>query len=402
MPFRPGDGEFPHIEIGRHPDQPERRRRRPFFAPVPPPANRGEHATALTDQTSTAIEEAIQHRTSLGIDPRRLLVLEFNTVNYDTHEDFVERFLAQVVDESVYQEGDQTRVRTVVQFPDEETILAFRAELSAYQGEAIAATRLSPRGREKFFDSLQRITNVSPEDRTGRRLRAEGFPEADRFFLDVDLWRPDDAGQAREVLAEFRETCNRARCRVIDEVHTDSLMLLKLEATREFGEQLLGIDLVARVDLPPRVADGYSRFFEDFPPLDQAQQPDDDAPILCIVDSGVVAGHPFLRGWVISERDFETGENTEVDQNGHGTSVAGLGVYGDIENCIETGSWQPKVRICSAKVLRNEENPIDPSRPRAVFPDQNRIEHTIETAVRHFHDEGIRAGRCRRAADQGG
>jgi hypothetical protein len=246
---------------------------------------------------------------------------------------------------------------------------------------------LPPKGREKFFDSLQQVRNVAAEDRTGKRLKTEGFPAAEPFFLDVDLWRPEDNRQAREVIGEFRTICEQNGSRVTDEVHTASLLLVKVRATRAFAEQLLGIDLVARVDLPPRVAAGYTRFFEDFPPPGEEEQPDETDPMLCVVDSGVVSGHPFLRNWVVAERDFDTGENTEVDQNGHGTSVAGLAAYGDIANCIETGQWRPKVRICSAKVLRNEENPIDPSRPRAVFPDQNRIEHTIENAIRHFHDE---------------
>lgn len=387
MALLPGDGEFPHIEIERQPDEPERRRRRPFFPPVPTPPDRGEHAATLTDQTTEAVRETAQRRESVGIDPNRLVVLEFNTVNYDTRDDFVERFHAQVVDESVSAEADQTRVRTVVQFPSEAAIRGFEREIAAYRGEPVAQPVLPPKGREKFFDSLQQVRSVSREDRMGRRIKTEGFPQAAPFYLDVDLWRPEDDGIAREILAEFRATCQRAGCRVTDEVHTASLLLLKVQATRAFAEQLLGIDLVARVDLPPHVAAGYTRFFEDFPPLDQGQQPDESDPMLCVVDSGVVSGHPFLRNWVVAERDFDTGENTEVDQNGHGTSVAGLAVYGDIANCIETGQWNPKVRICSAKVLRNEENQTDPSRPRAVFPDQNRIEHTIEDAIRHFHDE---------------
>ncbi|MGD0499076.1 MAG: S8 family peptidase [Bryobacteraceae bacterium] len=387
MALRPRDGEFPHIEIERQADEPERRRKKPFFPPVPAPPDRRGHATTLQDQTARAVQETVQHRESLGIDPNRLVVLEFGTVNYDSHDDFVERFHAQVVDEGVSGVAEQTRVRTVVQFPSEAAIRAFESEISAYRGQPVPRTVLPPKGREKFFDSLQQVRNVSAEDRMGKRVRTEGFPAAEPFFLDVDLWRPEDDASVREVLAEFRSTCQRAGCLVTDEVRTASLLLLKVQSTRTFAEQLLGIDLVARVDLPPHVAAGYTRFFEDFPPLDQEQVPDESDPMLCVVDSGVVSGHPFLRNWVVAERDFDSGENSEVDQNGHGTSVAGLAVYGDIANCIETGRWQPKVRICSAKVLRNEENPIDPSRPQAVFPDQNRIEHTIEEAIRHFHDE---------------
>src|SRR5579862_9289421 len=126
MPIRPHDGEFPHIEIERHPDAPERRRKQFFPTRVPPPNDRGKHAVNLTDQTTSAIDETVQHRGSLGIDPSRLVVLEFTTLNYDTHDDFSQRFQAQVVDESVYEEGEQTRVRTVVQFPNEAAFTAFR------------------------------------------------------------------------------------------------------------------------------------------------------------------------------------------------------------------------------------------------------------------------------------
>jgi hypothetical protein len=76
------------------------------------------------------------------------VVLEFNTVNYDTRDDFVERFHAQVVDESVSEEADQTVVRTVVQFPSEAAIRGFQREIAAYRGEQVAQPVLPPKGRE--------------------------------------------------------------------------------------------------------------------------------------------------------------------------------------------------------------------------------------------------------------
>ncbi|MGH9474885.1 MAG: S8 family peptidase [Terriglobales bacterium] len=111
-----------------------------------------------------------------------------------------------------------------------------------------------------------------------------------------------------------------------------------------------------------------------------------------MIDSGVVAGHPLLANWVIEERDFHTGEATAVDLNGHGTAVAGLVAYGDIASCLESNRWEPRVRICSAKVLRNQPNLLQPDRPEAVFPDQSdkRIESVTEEAIRYFHGQGCR------------
>ena len=76
----------------------------------------------------------------------------------------------------------------------------------------------------------------------------------------------------------------------------------------------------------------------------------------CLVDSGVVAGHPLLSGTVMDERDFDSGEDTPVDRVGHGTHLAGIIVYGDVHACLQSGlPWVPRVGLLSAKVLRRVE-----------------------------------------------
>ncbi|MBW3598429.1 MAG: S8 family peptidase, partial [Planctomycetes bacterium] len=136
------------------------------------------------------------------------------------------------------------------------------------------------------------------------------------------------------------------------------------------------------VDLPSQLSDGYLGIFRDPTPLNQERIPDDRDGLACVIDSGTIAGHPLLSNWVIAERDFDSGEGNPADRNGHGTSVAGLVVYGDIASCIEADHWIPRVRICNAKVLRH-----DGAFDRVVFPEENRIEEVIEEAIRHFHEE---------------
>ena len=144
------------------------------------------------------------------------------------------------------------------------------------------------------------------------------------------------------------------------------------------------MDIVAHADLPPKIAATLTRLFQqlDFP--NPTVVPDESDPLARVLDSGVVAGHPLLVNWIVEERDFDSGENSEVDLHGHGTAVAGLIVYGDIAKCLERNNWQPRVRICSAKVLRSDPNPSDPNQPDAVFPDENRVEQTVEASIRHF------------------
>ena len=389
MPLRPGDGQFTHIEFAREPDRaPERRRPAARFKrpepPVPPDIRR--HGEQIAQQTAAAIEIAGRARQDTGLDPSPVVVVEFDSANFDTRDWFEERFGASVVDESMEKVGDVTRHKTVVQFPTDAALQSFRREITPYQLRQPQRLILTETQREKFFNSLQSVRAISAEERMGTRLKAEGYPDDEPFYLDVDLWRPDDHGLARELLAEFTHVCENAGGRVTDHVQTESLALMKVRCSRALAEQILNLDMVARADLPPKIAAGYTRFFVPVTPPNPTAEPDETDALACVLDSGVVSGHPLLAGWVMAERDFDTGENTEVDLNGHGTSVAGLVVYGNVSKCLELNDWQPKVRICSAKILRSEENPMIADRPQAVFPDRKRVEGTIEEAIRYFHE----------------
>ncbi|MFW6106660.1 MAG: S8 family peptidase [bacterium] len=334
---------------------------------------------AETADTESQISEA---RKAAGVDPFRLLVLEFDSVTLDLHDDLEKRFAVVVVDEKRRQNEDGDRFRYIVQFPDQEALNRFREEVAHYQNEDQAFFAMPHAARRDFFDALQHIGAVSSSDRRGRRLCEEGFPDAETFYLDVDLWHPGNTDSAQFVRDQIRSVCQNLDGHWRDAVHTRSLILGKVRGNRALCEQLLNLDWVARVDLPAQLSDGYLGIFRDPTPLNQERVPDDRDGLACVIDSGTIAGHPLLSNWVIAERDFDSGEGTPVDLNGHGTSVSGLVVYGDIASCIEADRWVPRVRICNAKVLRHDE-----VFGRVVFPEENRIEEVIEQAIRHFHGE---------------
>ncbi len=273
--------------------------------------------------------------------------------------------------------------RVLVQFPTIKEVDGFRSEALHYVWEHRGQTKLPHGLRRRFFDGLEWVRSPGREDRIGARLGEEGFPAAERFVLDVDLWHPGTVDGARAVLEEIRRLCKSYGGRVVDDLRTSSLVLARVEANRDVAEVLLGLDIVAQVNLPPVLPVAYGSLFEEIAPLPDHFVPDGTEPVVAVVDSGVLASHPLIRGWVVEERDFDSGENTAVDRHGHGTQVAGLVVYGDIARCIESGEWTPKVLVASAKVLRCD--PIDETRP--VFPENRRPERLVEDAIRYFHRE---------------
>lgn len=381
MPIERGDGQFSHICFQRVPDfQPDRRTRRRPPSLVRPRSDRTAHAQSVSFGFSQTSEQVTETRQRIGIDPSRLFVLEFSSLNLDIR-DAIERYQAWIVDEYDERDGEEQNYRFLVQFPTETSRQLFLTDLQLYREESDNTETLPPVMRRSFFDALQMpIRTPSREERMGVRLRQEGLPEQELFYLDVDFWHPPTQEETQRLRDEIRGLCERMGGRRIEEVQTSSLLLAKIQANRRLAEALLDLDLVARVDLPPRLAPAYSAIFNTDPPP-TLPMPSDDDPIVCVVDSGVLSGHPFLVNWVIEERDFDTGEDTPTDLNGHGTSVAGLVVYGRVADCLESQTWQPQVKICSAKVLLNGAfgNP--------VFPDDRRVEAITEEAIRHFAGE---------------
>ena len=187
----------------------------------------------------------------------------------------------------------------------------------------------------------------------------------------------------------FREFVQSRGGKVVkDPLITPSLLLVKVEANQSLLDELLQLDVVSLVDLPPSppLEDSFD-LLSPVLPLDPLPPVPANGPLACIVDSGVTAGHPLLRGIVVAAEDFDSGEATPVDLNGHGTQVGGLVVYGDIARRMRGNEWLPQVNLHSAKVMRSELNPLDPTSPNTEFPAEERVEEQLKRAIEYFHSE---------------
>jgi Subtilase family len=102
-------------------------------------------------------------------------------------------------------------------------------------------------------------------------------------------------------------------------------------------------------------------------------RPNRNAPIICIIDSGVTIGNPFLKHVV--KEDLVTsflreGRSDPEDKNGHGSGVASLAAYYAL-NLADGAINEGKVWIASARVL-DENNQLED------------IEDTPEVGLRLF------------------
>ncbi|MBL8151669.1 MAG: hypothetical protein JNN15_17215, partial [Blastocatellia bacterium] len=332
MPLHPDphQGNYLHLEISKEPEwNPERRRRQGFSSEIPRPKSHQEHAQKIGQSLVSSIKQAEELSKKTGVDPSHLLVLKFDSINNDLTNTIEKRFDARIVEERKEKIEKQDQYHMLVHFRDKQALEKFQEEAKLYEGK-LQPKILPTREREDFFDSLQTVRLLSPEDRKGIRLKKENFPTGDSYY-DLDIWHPGDEEGARQILQEIRLLCSKHSGHLRESIKTESLLLAKVWGSRSLIEILLEMPNISRIDLPPQLQTAYSKMFDplELPDLD-ILTPESNEPMVCVIDSGVISGHPLLRNWIVDERDFDSGENTYTDLNGHGTAVAGLVIYGDI------------------------------------------------------------------------
>jgi hypothetical protein len=91
--------------------------------------------------------------------------------------------------------------------------------------------------------------------------------------------------------------------------------------------------------------------------LTRIQWPADDAPAVCLLDTGVNRRHPLIEP-LLSIRDMSSvfGDDDMADDPRlkHGTPMAGLAAYGDLRNLmLSSGTWEQLHLLESVKLIRS-------------------------------------------------
>lgn len=191
---------------------------------------------------------------------------------------------------------------------------------------------------------------------------AEALPHDENEAVWWEVWLPV-RGDRQGVLRQFRSIAERIGFRIGDGVISfpERSVLLMNGTKRQISQSMMLLNSVAEL----RRAKETAEFFDSFDPVEQREWVDEllqrtvigkgELPYVCILDTGVNNGHPLI-SHSLHDNDLHTIEPADGvnDEDGHGTRMAGISLYGDLVDVLDSdGRILLSHRLESVKLLRN-------------------------------------------------
>ncbi len=218
----------------------------------------------------------------------------------------------------------------------------------------------NPLDNRKLIDAIQSL----------RTAALDSLWTDDGNQLPVDLneifwwevWLPV-RGDRQAVIHDFKLLAKGANIHVTEHVleFPERSVFLAKGARKQFASSTLLLSKISEL----RRAKETAAFFDNLSPEEQFEWTDNllsrlqinnkNLPYICILDSGANIGHPLIAPFITQTDQFTVNPGWDpTDDNGHGTGMMGLAVWGDLtEPLSSTGQVCVNHRVESVKLLRN-------------------------------------------------
>ena len=360
------------------------RRQHGFGKVVPRDAKK--HGAALQKAIETAVAKQKAKPAIVDINPA--LILKIQTTGGIAEDTWEALGLTLLSDEDN---------KSVVLFANDAELKEFKRRVAEYQKDPPAGQK-NP-AYAGLVGAIESVAELSPADRIGPVLRAEGRATPESFaddaveMLDVELWQPS-ADTVLSFATRIEAVLAAHGGQLVNEYRGASMTLLRVRAAGNAIRSLLEQPEVFMIDRPPLPDTplfDVSSFQADN--LGPVTAPAADAAVIGVVDSGMTAAHPLAAG-VIKGAFGAPDALGDNDDRGHGTPVAGIAIYGDLRQRVEKNAFAARFFVACAKLVDQA----------GKFPDEALVPQEMERAIRRLHDAygcrviNISLGDCKRMA----
>lgn len=243
---------------------------------------------------------------------------------------------------------DMENKELMVLFADDYQLQEFRNALVNYKNGVIAKTKIE---NEDLFAMIKSVTRWGKEDRKGQDIDKLFIED----YIDCYLWIFDSLNETKIKVEEFVSDAKGHNAKYCDKYVSQSVAIVRLKIERKDLNYYLEHPLIYRIDRMPNY---------QMKRVERAQlsgiglrdikytnnELDEESPSICIIDSGILSGHPLLKDCMGDAKTFYITNDYVSDENdidGHGTMVAGICEYGiiDIQDI-----FAPSIRLFNAKI----------------------------------------------------
>jgi hypothetical protein len=212
----------------------------------------------------------------------------------------------------------------------------------------------SKRRKHPFLDAFIDLVKIESTSKIGPYLSNMPLEKEEYAIIDLEFWLLcDDHSAIRQMdkwTSELKKLIIDNGGEWIGKLRTKSFYVMRAKLNQNLIDQIIKLPQVSFIDRPSRTKLSIGHIKEQSIGNFEVNKPSPDATGVLVIDSGIVPGHPLLKDAVGEAKSFVYGK-TPIDECGHGTSVAGLSLYGDINQCIENKKFDPDCWLFSARVL---------------------------------------------------
>lgn len=354
----PARRNLPHVLLPgptvREPYQPPRSSQRTRLPTIEEPERHGRRLLERFDELAGPIR-AVAEPKGLLMEVEGFPDFDLNLLSLDAGG----LELRAVTRRPVAEGGD---VERAVVFVPSGKIGKFRQKIERYLGEGRTV-----KGRRKNAGLIDTIHDFDRAVLRSLWTEREPFPDEDQaIWWEVWLRREPAAGAEREVgepgpeWARFQRAAEAAGIRLRPRllVFGDRTVAVALTTASALATAFEDLDDLAEL----RRARETAEFFRGLRPpeqmewiqelLDRTSFSGEDAPAVCVLDTGVNRFHPLLEPALPEESWLACMGWSRDDHHGHGTEMAGLALLGDLTEALpSTDPLELRHQLESVKIL---------------------------------------------------